>query len=66
MTGKQNAVFGLLFGALLAGQACYWFIGGEYMEHSTIRNVLVVMQLAVGLGTMGWFVRKARSGVDNS
>jgi hypothetical protein len=65
MTGKQNKNIVMILGGLLAGQAIYWFIGGEYMEHSTIRNVLVVMQLAVSLGAVVWYARKARSRVDS-
>jgi hypothetical protein len=57
---NRNAVLGLLVAALLAGQAAYWFASGESAAHSAVRNVLVVVQLAIGLAAAVGFARRLR------
>lgn len=53
----SNASIYLIVGALIAGHAGYWFLSGEQAFHSTVRNILVILQALVGLGLMYWAVR---------
>ena len=45
-----------LVGGIVAGMAVYWFIRGDYTDHSTLRAMLVVGQFIVGvaLAVHGW------------
>ena len=58
---KKNSSFDInllvsLMGGIVAGMAVYWFIRGDYADHSTLRAVLVGGQLVVGiaLAVHGW------------
>ena len=44
-------------GALVAGLAAHWFIGGD-ADHSLLRNLLVGVQLLVGLWMIVYAMRK--------
>lgn len=44
----QTRVMLLIVGALVAGQALHWFVGGASATHSNLRNGLVVVQFAIG------------------
>lgn len=55
----KNDAFGWsLMGALVAGLAAHWFIGGEYADHSLLRNLLVVAQLLIGVWMVVYAMRK--------
>ena len=45
-----------LMGGIVAGMAVYWFIRGDYADHSTLRALLVGGQFLVGvaLAVHGW------------
>lgn len=58
---KTHALGWGLLGALLAGQAAHWYVGGAYAEHTPLRNALVLVQLAVGLGLAVYGWRSGRS-----
>ena len=45
-------------GALVAGLAAHWFIGGDAADHSLLRNLLVGVQLLVGLWMIVYAMRK--------
>ena len=47
---KSDAKFLLFIAALLAGSAGHWFISGETAIHSFLRNLVVFIQLLLGLG----------------
>jgi len=47
-----------LVGTFVAGLAAHWFIGGDYAEHSFIRNIFVVVQLLIGLWIIFYALRK--------
>jgi hypothetical protein len=49
-----------VIGALLGGEAVHWFVGGEYAAHTPLRNGLVAVQLAAGLGASLWYAWQAR------
>jgi hypothetical protein len=63
---RGAAAFLFFFAGLAAGQAVYWFIGGAYMDHSQVRNILVVLQLLIGVATMVWLAQKLRRAADPS
>ena len=44
----QTRMMLMIVGALVAGQALHWFIGGAAANHSGSRNTLVVAQFMVG------------------
>lgn len=46
----------LLIGAIVAGHAGHWFIGGKYHDYSTVRNIFVSLQFLVGMAMFiyGW------------
>ncbi|WP_412067210.1 hypothetical protein [Rubrivirga sp. IMCC43871] len=53
-----------LVGGIVAGMAAYWFIRGDYADHSTLRAVLVGGQflLGVALAVYGWRKHSAVAG----
>ncbi len=40
----------MMIGALVAGIAGEWFIGGSYESYSQTRNIFVGAQLIIGIG----------------
>jgi len=48
--------FFLFCGSSMAGQAAHYFIGGDTYQSSSLRDFLVVVQLAVGvvIAFYGW------------
>lgn len=58
---KNKSFVWLLLGAIIAGHAGYWFIGGNYHEASTVRNLLVGLQFIVGVALFfyGWKIDKS-------
>ncbi len=58
---NKNERLTLIFvGALLAGMAGEWFIGGTYQSHTLIRNIFVGIQLGIGLGILVYAYLKGR------
>jgi hypothetical protein len=57
MTWHTRLMF-MILGALLAGQALHWFIGGTFTAHSNVRNLLVIGQCAIGIGLLIWASRR--------
>ena len=66
MNGRQKALVNASAGALIAGEAAYWFIGGGYANHAMARNLLVVMQFFAGVAIWAWSARKAQSTATDS
>jgi hypothetical protein len=52
----------LLYGlaASLITQAVYWFVGGDYLAHTGLRNSVAVAQLLVGVAMIAWLALKTR------
>lgn len=60
MKKSERAVW-IMAGAVLAGTAGEWFLGGKQDDHGLTRNVLVVMQLLIGLGMLVYpFARSSK------
>ena len=57
MTNKDASAWSVM-GALVAGLAAHWFIGGDAADHSLLRNLLVGVQLLVGLWMIVYAMRK--------
>lgn len=57
---KKKSTVWLLIGAIVAGHAGHWFIGGQYHDYSTVRNTFVFLQLLVGIAMFiyGWKLDK--------
>lgn len=51
---KNEKLTWIFIGALLAGMAGEWFIGGTYASHHAVRNIFVGIQLVIGLGLMAY------------
>ena len=58
---KKNSSFDIylsvsLVGGIVAGMALYWFIRGDYADHSALRTVLVGGQFLLGAALVlyGW------------
>jgi len=49
-------------GALVAGLAVYWFINGDAAGHSLFRNLLVGLQLLLGV----WMIVHGARGRDTT
>jgi hypothetical protein len=64
--GRDVALFLFVFAGIAAGQAVYWFVAGTYLDQSQIRNVLVVLQLLIGVAALVWLGRKLRRSSDAS
>ena len=58
---KKDASAWSVTGALVAGLAAHWFIGGDATEHSLVRNLLVGAQFLVGLWMIIYAMRKRQS-----
>jgi hypothetical protein len=57
---KKKSTFLLLVGAFVAGDAGYWFIGGNYHDYSTVRNLLVALQFILGMAMIWLEVREIK------
>jgi len=49
-----------VFSASLVTHAVHWFLGGDYLAHSGLRNALAVVQLLAGVAIVAWLALKAR------
>ena len=58
---KKKSTVWLLIGAIVAGHAGHWFIGGNYHDYSTVRNLLVALQFILGMAMFlyGWKLDKS-------
>jgi hypothetical protein len=53
--------FLFVFAGLAAGHAVHWFAGGASVDRSQLRNLLVVLQLRIGVAAMLSLARKLRT-----
>ncbi|MBK8966908.1 MAG: hypothetical protein R3D58_15125 [Saprospiraceae bacterium] len=51
---KSEKTTWIMAGALLAGMAGEWFLGGTYESHTLTRNIFVGIQLIIGLGMISY------------
>jgi hypothetical protein len=55
---KKDASAWMMSGGLVAGLAVYWFINGDAADHTLFRNLLVGVQLLLGVWMMIHGARK--------
>ena len=61
MNSKWYFVLVLFLGAQVAGQAIYYFVGGDTYQSTSLRDLLVFLQLIFGLAVVFYGWRKFRS-----
>lgn len=59
---KNDQTVLVLLGALIAGHAVYWFIGGKFHDYTTVRNTFVVLQFLIGMTMIfyNWKLKKSK------
>jgi predicted acyltransferase len=66
MKNKADAMLVMLFSALIAGQALYYFFSGRNNENTTTWNIFVILQLVIAIGILIWSWRKSKSFPEKS
>jgi Na+/melibiose symporter-like transporter len=66
LKNRTEAMLVMVFSALIAAQAVYYFISGESTKNTTTWNIFVILQLAIAISILTWSWRKSKSFSEKS